>query len=76
MITNSLMTSPNRTGNGERYEGAWKLGKRHGNGILTFRDGSFFSGLFKDVRAPPCLYLQNAALFYFGILFYFGTCAR
>ncbi|KAG8434403.1 hypothetical protein GDO86_012683, partial [Hymenochirus boettgeri] len=31
-----------------RYEGQWKAGKKHGNGKLFFKDGSFYEGEFVD----------------------------
>nr|XP_033778482.1 MORN repeat-containing protein 1 [Geotrypetes seraphini] len=31
-----------------RYEGEWKQGKKHGNGKLLFKDGSYYEGEFKN----------------------------
>lgn len=30
------------------YEGQWKKGKRHGKGVLTYPNGSFFDGYWKN----------------------------
>lgn len=30
------------------YAGAWKQGNRHGHGVVTFQDGSFFEGVFES----------------------------
>lgn len=36
--------------NGEWYEGEWDGDTMHGQGIFTFKDGSFFEGEFSRVR--------------------------
>ena len=37
-----------RYGNGDVYEGAFKEGKRHGQGTLTFADGDDYTGAWFD----------------------------
>jgi hypothetical protein len=37
--------------NGDVYEGAWSHDHRNGKGKLTFADGGYFSGTFKDDEA-------------------------
>jgi hypothetical protein len=34
--------------NGERYEGSWVYGKRHGFGALTYADGDKYTGSWTD----------------------------
>ena len=40
--------SYNMTQKRESYEGEWKDGKRHGNGIYTYLDGSYYEGEWVD----------------------------
>ena len=35
---------------GSLYEGQWTRGIRNGQGKLTFKDGSFYRGTFKDEK--------------------------
>lgn len=39
--------------NGDRYEGEWVNGLRHGKGIVRFEEGGYYHG---DVRADCILY--------------------
>lgn len=34
--------------NGNKYEGGWKDGKKHGEGTILFKDGSKMKGDFRD----------------------------
>ena len=34
--------------NGDKYDGEWKDGQRHGRGTMTDYDGSIYTGEFKD----------------------------
>ena len=34
--------------NGDKYEGDWKNGKKHGQGTIFYQDGSKLEGEFKD----------------------------
>jgi hypothetical protein len=39
-----------------RYEGSWRAGKRHGQGLMVFPDGCMFRGAWEDDE-----WLQSAA---------------
>lgn len=39
-----------------RYEGQWKAGKRHGQGLMLFADGTVFTGAWEEDE-----WLQSAA---------------
>ena len=34
--------------NGEKYDGEWKDGKKHGRGVLTCANGEKYDGEWKD----------------------------
>ena len=36
--------------NGERFEGDWVHGKRHGQGTYTYADGSVYTGQWDNDR--------------------------
>lgn len=46
------------------YEGHWKAGKREGQGTITWAEGAYFTGLWKnDMRYKGDIKMQNGNIY-------------
>ena len=50
---NSIRHSTWTKANGDEYVGGWKDNAEHGQGILTYADGTVVEGLWNEGQAPP-----------------------
>lgn len=45
--------------NGERYEGEWRNGKKHGKGKNFYKNGDVMKGIFKEGKITDRAILYN-----------------